>query len=248
MNEWNERRELLRANFVDIKTTHQKEGKPQPPILKKVSGNIISLPEHDNCPLINNKFPELVKSRQSRREYSDQSISLDELSFLLWTTQGIKRVFKRFDASFIALRTVPSGGCRHPFETYLAVNRVEGLEQGLYFYDAEKHELIKLKSPQNLPDLVTEACSGQNFAGSSAVCFFWSVIPYRSEWRYSFAAHKTILLDAGHVCQNLYLAAESIGCGVCAIAAYDQQKADSLLELDGEDEFVIYIAPVGKQK
>jgi SagB-type dehydrogenase family enzyme len=67
------------------------------------------------------------------------------------------------------------------------------------------------------------------------------------EWRYDIAAHRVILLDAGHVCQNLYLASEAIGAGTCAVAAYDQVLIDGLLNLDGEDEFVIYLAPVGKR-
>jgi len=66
------------------------------------------------------------------------------------------------------------------------------------------------------------------------------------EWRYGLAAHKVIALDAGHVCQNLYLACEAIGTGTCAIAAYDQEELDEFLGLDGENEFAIYLAPVGK--
>jgi SagB-type dehydrogenase family enzyme len=66
------------------------------------------------------------------------------------------------------------------------------------------------------------------------------------EWRYSYAAHKVIAIDAGHVCQNLYLACENNGCGTCAVAAYDQEATDHLLGIDGEEEFAIYMAPVGK--
>jgi SagB-type dehydrogenase family enzyme len=66
------------------------------------------------------------------------------------------------------------------------------------------------------------------------------------EWRYDIAAHRVIAIDAGHVCQNLYLACEAIDSGTCAIAAFDQEKMDKLLNVDGNDEFVIYLAPVGK--
>jgi SagB-type dehydrogenase family enzyme len=68
------------------------------------------------------------------------------------------------------------------------------------------------------------------------------------EWRYDVAAHKVIAIDAGHVCQNLYLACEAIGAGTCAIAAYDQEAVDGLLRIDGKDEFAVYLAPVGKTK
>ena len=82
----------------------------------------------------------------------------------------------------------------------------------------------------------------------AAVTFIWTAVPYRMEWRYSLAAHKVIALDAGHVCQNLYLACEAVGAGTCAIAAYDQQELDELLGLDGDTEFAVYLAPVGKIK
>jgi SagB-type dehydrogenase family enzyme len=58
-------------------------------------------------------------------------------------------------------------------------------------------------------------------------------------------AHKVMLLDAGHLCQNLYLACEAIGLGTCAIGAYDQNKIDTFINVDGEDEFVVYLSPVG---
>jgi len=71
-------------------------------------------------------------------------------------------------------------------------------------------------------------------------------VPYRMEWRYGLAAHKIIALDAGHVCQNLYLACEAIGADTWAVGAYHQQLMDRLVRVDGADEFVVYLAPVGK--
>lgn len=99
-----------------------------------------------------------------------------------------------------------------------------------------------------LSEKITIASFGQSCPGKSAVTFIWAAIPYRMEWRYGLSAHKVIALDAGHVCQNLYLASESIDAGVCAIAAYHQEEMDELLKLDGEEEFTIYIASVGKIK
>ena len=79
-----------------------------------------------------------------------------------------------------------------------------------------------------------------------AVYFIWTAIPYRTEWRYSSASAKLVALDAGHLCQNLYLACEAVSCGTCGIGAYDQKKCDSFVKADGKDEFVVYLAPVGK--
>jgi SagB-type dehydrogenase family enzyme len=145
-----------------------------------------------------------------------------------------------------ALRSVPSAGARHSFETYLVINRVETLPAGLYRYLPFDEKLAQLAIDDNIGRKAADACFGQNFIASSAITFFWTAIPARMEWRYDLAAHKVIAIDAGHVCQNLYLACQSIDAGTCAVAAYDQSACDQLLGVDGEEEFTIYLAPVGK--
>jgi len=108
------------------------------------------------------------------------------------------------------------------------------------------HQLVEFKKHEHLEDLISRAALGQSFVGKSAVTFIWTTIPARMEWRYGKASYKVIAIDAGHVCQNLYLACEAIGAGTCAIAAYDQEFADRVLGIDGDEEFTIYMAPVGK--
>jgi SagB-type dehydrogenase family enzyme len=141
---------------------------------------------------------------------------------------------------------VPSSGGRNPFETYLAINRVHGIEPGVYRYLPFEYKLVHLFVCESLAEKLGDLAMDQPLIGQAAVCFIWSAVPYREEWRYGTQAAKGILLDAGHVCQNLYLACESIGCGTCAIAAYRQEDLDRFLGLDGEDELVVYLAPVGK--
>ena len=80
----------------------------------------------------------------------------------------------------------------------------------------------------------------------AAVVFVWTAIPYRAEWRYSIIAHKDIAIEAGHICQNLYLVCEAVGAGTCAVTSYHQKKIDELIGVDGEEEFTVYLAPVGK--
>jgi len=108
------------------------------------------------------------------------------------------------------------------------------------------HQLVELVKHKDLEGLLTQAALDQSFAGKSAVTFIWTTIPARMEWRYGRASYKVIALDAGHVYLNLYLACEGIGAGTCAITAYDQEFADSILGIDGVEEFTIYMAPVGK--
>ena len=124
--------------------------------------------------------------------------------------------------------------------------KVEGLESGIYRYLPLDHSLTQIRAVENLPARLTAATHGQSFAGKSAVTFIWATIPERTEWRYAEASYKVIALDAGHVCQNLYLACAAIRAGTCAIAAYNQTLVDDLLGVDGDEEFSIYMAPVGK--
>lgn len=219
--------------------------KPCPPVQKSPaeSAVVIKLPEARVDTLMRNDLFAAIRDRQSRRKFTVSPLTLDELAFLCWSTQGIKKILAN---GKVTIRTVPSAGARHPFETYIAVNNVTGLKPGVYHYLPVEHSLeLCFQIPDQVQQLI--GCGvGQRFVGECAACFFWSCIPYRGEWRYSIASHKNMLLDAGHVCQNLYLACEAIGCGTCAIGAYHQEKTDAFLRLDGKDEFVVYLSPVGK--
>jgi SagB-type dehydrogenase family enzyme len=231
---------------VDFSQTDQSRRLPPPPLEKPYAPDArrIDLPKIETLHEIGNiDLKTAIAKRESCRTYSDDDLSLEELSFLLWATQGIKL---KLDAGH-ALRTVPSAGCRHSFETYLSVLRITGLEKGIYRYLPLEHQLLFEFGVENLEQKITKASLRQPYPGDAAVTFIWSVIPYRMEWRYGLASHKVIALDAGHVCQNLYLACEAIGAGTCAIAAYDQIAMDNLLKIDGEEEFTIYLAPVGRK-
>jgi len=233
----------LKINFSQ---TDQGRNVPPPPLEKpfKKGTSRVSLPPREEMDKVirNGDLLSAMTNRESRRNFSIVPLSLTELAFLLWSTQGIRSMA----APGVALRTVPSAGARHSFETYLFVRNVLDLDNGLYRYLPVEHELLSLGKVERMEPRLVEACLGQGFVGSAAVTFVWSTIPYRMEWRYAHCAHRVILMDAGHVCQNLYLACEAIGAGTCAVAAYDQERVDGLIGLDGEDEFVIYLAPVGK--
>ncbi|NTU58366.1 MAG: SagB/ThcOx family dehydrogenase [Chlorobiaceae bacterium] len=231
---------------VDFSQTDQSRRIPPPPVEKPFLPDAKRIPLPRIGQLTETGQIDLKKAianRESCRTYNDAPLSLEELSFLLWATQGVR---VKLDAGH-ALRTVPSAGCRHAFETYLCVLNIDGLEKGIYRYLPLEHQLLFEFEEEKLERKVVRAVLGQPYPGDASVTFIWTVIPYRMEWRYGLAAHKVIALDAGHVCQNLYLACEAIGAGTCAIAAYDQAEMDRLLKVDGEEEFTIYLAPVGKK-
>jgi SagB-type dehydrogenase family enzyme len=250
MKEITNNRNFMKSYFGSHKgmTSDQMKGKPYPPLQKpydEEGAEIIDLPEFDKSIIEKNGIFECIKDRRSIRNFTDESLTKEELSYLLWATQGVGKIIRD---GYATLRTVPSAGARHPFETYIIVDRIKEIEKGVYRYLALTHQLLFLFTCDDIPEKLNDANLGQKFVGDAPLVFVWSCIPYRTEWRYSIKAHKAILLDAGHVCQNLYLAAESIGCGTCAIGAYDQKAMDDLLELDGNDEFVVYLAPVGRFK
>ena len=242
-----ENREFLKAHqWGDWENLEldQRAGIPNPPPQKPFpsTASLIDLISPKSFSIGSTPLIDAIRNRQSRRKYTGDPITLQELSFLLWSTQGVHRVMGQ---GRMLIKSVPSAGARHPLETYLFINNVEGLDVGLYRYLGIEHKLLPLKISASLVHDIHEGTYHQHVL-KSAVVFIWTAIPYRTEWRYGPLAHKMIAQDSGHLCQNLYLACESLGLGTCAIGAYDQSRMDQTLGLDGEDEFTIYVATVGK--
>lgn len=241
-------REFLKDTLrlkINFHLTDQNRGIEPPPITKPPRSRQIlhALPGPESFSAFNGiDLVAAIAKRQSQRHFTNDSLTLAELAFLLWATQGVRQVL---DAGH-ALRTVPSAGCRHAFESYLLVSNVDGLDEGVYRYLPVEHALVQEQTVEKMTESLVAATLGQRFVALAPVTFVWTVVPYRMEWRYDLAAHRVILMDVGHVCQNLYLACGAIGAGTCAIAAYHQGLMDKLLGVDGDDEFTIYLAPVGK--
>jgi SagB-type dehydrogenase family enzyme len=231
---------------IDFSQTPQNRHVTAPPLQKPCPQEVrrIKLPDGAEALVRLGRMPvgEAISRRESVRNYTSEPLTLEQLSALLWATQGVREVI----SNACALRTVPSAGARHALETYLAVMRVEGLVPGLYRYLPLDGQLAQLAEDAQIGQKAAFACLGQQFVAKAAVTFFWTAVPARMEWRYDRAAHKVIALDAGHVGQNLYLACTAMGAGTCAVAAYDQDDCDELLAVDGEEEFTVYIAPVGR--
>jgi SagB-type dehydrogenase family enzyme len=230
---------------IDFYQTDQSIGLAPPSVEKpfpEESRRINLIPSKEWSSISNVDLISAVRNRRSHRKFQPKPLNLEELSFLLWATQGVR---KQVDEG-TAYRTVPSAGCRHAFETYICALNVNGLDSAIYRYLPLEHQLALEHKEENLRENLVEAALGQPFFGKAPATFIWTAIPYRMEWRYDIAAHKVIAIDAGHVCQNLYLACEAIKGGTCAVAAYNQKLMDQLLKVDGSDEFAIYMAPVGK--
>lgn len=240
-------KEFIRlTKYENLEPSAQSQGVEIPALELPLPENIevLSLPGGKSLPLEALDLAGLVEQRKSLRKYTQSALSLEELAFLLWGTQGIKSISKMP----VTKRTVPSAGSRHAFETYLMINHVDGLEAGLYRYLAVTHQIARLPAITDFRQQLTEACLKQQHIFNSAVTFIWVADVKRTIWRYCQRGYRYLYLDAGHVCQNLYLLAEAIGCGVCAIGAYNDDMVNDLLGLDGEAQFVIYMGTVGRRE
>lgn len=237
---------IEQTKYKNMGSSAQDQGAPAPEYLKaaKPTSKIIGLPDPSGIDLGSFDLRKAIEERRSIRRYRQEPISLDELSYLLWLTQGVKKVSQKHG---VTLRTVPSAGARHPFETYLSINRATNIEPGLYHFLAEEHKLEIAKLGSEINQQLTNATLNQKHVEISAITFIWVAIPYRTSWRYGARAYRYLYLDAGHVCQNLHLAAESIDCGICAIGAYDDNAVNTLLDIDGVEQFAIYLASLGKK-
>lgn len=181
-----------------------------------------------------------LAKRRSVRHFQAAPVSEAQLSLLLWAAQGIT-----LRAEGYAFRTSPSAGALYPVETYVVVNAVEGVEPGLYHYGVEAHELERLQSG-DMRAAVARAALDQNMASQAGIVFVWTAVFRRCKWRYRQRAYRYVYLDAGHIAQNVVLAALALGLGTCQVAALYDDEVNALLGVDGEEESVVYMTVVGR--
>ncbi|OGL41427.1 MAG: hypothetical protein A3C43_00170 [Candidatus Schekmanbacteria bacterium RIFCSPHIGHO2_02_FULL_38_11] len=198
----------------------------------------ISLPETDKDFKSQDLFA-IIRKRHSVRLYSKTPLSLKDLSYLLWCSTGIQRVEQGYE-----FRTAPSAGALYPIETYLVVNNVKSLNPGIYHYAIQKHQLEVLKEGQFGKDIAISAL-GQRIAMDAPVVFVWTAVFQRSKWKYDQRAYRYIYLDAGHIAENLAMAAVDLKLGSCQIGALYDDEINDLIGIDGIEESVIYLSVAG---
>jgi SagB-type dehydrogenase family enzyme len=237
---------MEKTKYKYLEKSDQVKGLPQPPLVLPANkkGNIIDLPDPNKTETNDISIIEAINRRISVRSYSKKPLTLNELSYVLWSTQGVKKVTERQ----ATLRTVPSAGARHCFETYILVNNVESINPGLYRYLAIEHMIQEINMDKEISKKITKACLNQRFILNSAITLILTAIRYRMMWRYSERGYRYMHLDAGHVIQNLYLCAEAIDAGVCAIAAFDDDEVNNAIGIDGTEQFTVYIGVLGKKR
>lgn len=211
---------------------------PRPPVYK-------NYPEAARIPLPKPVFEEteslwsILNQRRSKRRYAPDPISMTTLATLLWAAQGIT-----LSASDYQFRTAPSAGALYPVETYLSIHNVSGLKHGIYHFNVLDFALEEI-ALDNFGEHLTRAALDQAMVGRGAVLFIWTAIVLRAMWKYRNRCIRYIFMDAGHIGQNLQVAATAMGLGCCCIGAFYDEEINRILGIDGEEETVIYLAAVG---
>jgi SagB-type dehydrogenase family enzyme len=177
-----------------------------------------------------------LRQRKSIRDFQDRPISKGQLAYLLWASTGIQRIEDGYE-----FRTAPSAGALYPIETYVVVNNVKSLEPGVYHYAIQSHQLELL----DLRRQIAAAALGQGMCATAAAVFIWTAVFERCKWKYGQRAYRYIYLDAGHIAENLALAAVSLNLGTCEIGALYDDHVNAIIGIDGTEESTICMAAGG---
>jgi len=179
----------------------------------------------------------LVK-RRSVRDFTGESLTLKEVSQLLWAAQGTTSNFGG--------RTAPSAGALYPLEVYLIVGDVQGLSTGIYLYKPKKHELVMI-SGKDVRQPLAGAALGQSAVKKGAIDLVFTAVYQRITRKYGDRGIKYVHMEIGHAAQNVCLQATAMEMGVVTIGAFNDQKVSRILNLPKNEE-PLYIIPVGKRR
>jgi SagB-type dehydrogenase family enzyme len=206
----------------------------------------VPLPELEQVPGGGPRFDEVMSARRTVRSFADVDLDLPTLGKLLRQTYGLTGSARAPGGARFELRTAPSAGALYPAEVYLGVRRVEGLNPGIYHYEVQSSSLALLDSGDPTVAL-HEVCCWQPYAREAAVVFLISGVLERPRRKYGERGYRYMLLDTGHMAQNLCLSATALGLAVTTTCGFFDDPANDLLGLDGLEEAVLYVAFVGRR-
>jgi SagB-type dehydrogenase family enzyme len=215
---------------------------PPPPAMKRIDGRVsVPLPRA----VAEGEFRSVLLDRRTWRGFASVPVSLAALAELLDLTFGVRRWVGTDAGERLPLKTSPSAGGRHPIEAYVLAPNVQGLAKGLYHYAPDRHRLERLRRGAT-PGQIEGYLGGQWWYGSAgAVVLMTAVLP-RVWWRYDMPrAYRSVLLDAGHVCQTFCLVATALQLAPFCTMALADSRIERDLGIDGVSEIVLYAAGVG---
>jgi SagB-type dehydrogenase family enzyme len=194
-------------------------------------------------------FDETLLRRRSVREYSDESLTLPEIAKILYFSYGVTGYLQSeaFHNIIQLVRAAPSGGALYPVEMYLASFNVEGLDPGIYHYNVKGHLLETLKRGDLKPEIIQASTYSEIVSPCSAIIFLTAIFD-RNQIKYGERGYRFILLDTGHVAENIYLVATSLNLGAVCMAGFFDEEINGLLGLDGFNETFLYSCALGRPR
>ena len=202
-------------------------------------GDAFALPPPQATPLLG-----LLHARASCRQFQQRVMSQATLSTLLAGSYGVARLSQLPDNLMALYRTVPSAGALYPLELYVVVENVEGTADGLHHYNVREHSLELLKDKAEAAEL-RSALLTEPFIHNANVVIYLAAVFKRSQKKYGPRGYRYILLEAGHVAQNICLLATEQGLGSLCMGGFLDAKLNRLLGLSGDQEAVVYSVAVG---
>jgi SagB-type dehydrogenase family enzyme len=196
----------------------------------------IPLPEPAEGTLLVN---DAINKRKSVRSFSERSLTSALLSRLLLSADGLTQV-----RGGITRRAAPSAGALYPIDIYVAVTHVESIESGLYHFQVKDSSLELLQSG-HFGDRLVNAANGQRSVGDSPVTLIITARFDRVTRKYADRGYRYAYIEAGAVCENIYLQAQSLGLGTVVIGAFNDDALNRLLGVDALAEAALLIMPVG---
>jgi SagB-type dehydrogenase family enzyme len=182
---------------------------------------------------------EALFKRRSVRAYSEEPLTIKEVSQLLWAAQGITERTN-------GLRTAPSAGALYPLEVYVVAGNVSGLDKGIYKYRPKEHELVKVSDNDARKELSRAALEQESVRDAPAILVFSAVIE-RTAVKYGTRTTRYVHMEAGHAAQNVFLQAAALNLGTVVVGAFYDDDVKKVIGMDAR-ESALYIMPVGRPK
>jgi len=237
---------IKKTRYPDFSTVDMILRIPEPPqgIPVPEGAKVIKLPNPKRIKVNSVAIRDALEQWEPEAFFSRSSITLKELSFLLWCTQG----YRKIKDSEVMIRNVPSSGSRYPIETYFVAGEVEVLETGLYRYLPQSHQIVVERVDSDLPFVMGTASMNFKLVTRAAVTFLWVGIPYRSTWALGNRGFRSVLIEVGHICQALIMASSCIGCRVHPIDLFHDEMMVQLAQLDSDSQWPLYVGVVGRRE
>lgn len=216
---------------------------------QKMAEAFKTYPEVDSIPLPrkfqteNESLENAIYRRRSIRDFSSQQIEQETLARLLFFANGVTTV-TRFGSIYQPFRAAPSAGALYPIEIYPIIFRVENVTAGLYHYNVRTHVIELLKSGDYSHECYSMLLD-QEFVKHCSVLFALTAIFPRTRIKYGERGYRFVLLDAGHICQNIYLLATNLGLGAVSVGGFLDDELNEFLQIDGVNEAAVYLVAVG---